>query len=213
MVAGRRERKKLATREAIISSARRLFLARGYDKTTLEDICNDVDIHVTTFFGYFQSKEELAFTDTLDNLERFRRGLAEKPKEVDVLTFWWNSVAERERDVRGKEAAALIAFDHIPALRSRYADICRQFEDLIGEALAREAGVDPATDVYCHLLAATLVSVFVASVRWRVLIYGSDVQPADPTLLDRRIIGAFPSREELTPVIAKMVTKPRKRGR
>ena len=43
---GRRERKKLATRQAIADEAMRLFLRRGYDDVTVAEIADAADVAV-----------------------------------------------------------------------------------------------------------------------------------------------------------------------
>ncbi|MFC7642252.1 TetR/AcrR family transcriptional regulator [Streptosporangium lutulentum] len=56
--AGRRERKKLATRAAVREAALRLALRDGVENVTVEQIASEADIAVRTFFNYFSSKEE-----------------------------------------------------------------------------------------------------------------------------------------------------------
>ena len=57
----RRERKKLATRQAIAEAAMRLFLDRGYDAVTVAEIAEAADVAVSTVFKHFDSKEAIAF--------------------------------------------------------------------------------------------------------------------------------------------------------
>jgi AcrR family transcriptional regulator len=63
---GLRERKRRQTLRAITDAGLRLFLANGYDETTLDDIAAAANISRRTFFSYFESKEEIlqAATDT-----------------------------------------------------------------------------------------------------------------------------------------------------
>ncbi|VVN79226.1 hypothetical protein PS834_00945 [Pseudomonas fluorescens] len=56
---GGREAKRRETSERIAEVGLRLFLAHGYDATTLDVIANEVGISRRTFFSYFKSKEEL----------------------------------------------------------------------------------------------------------------------------------------------------------
>ena len=75
---GLRERKKLKVRHEIERCALQRVLAFGYDETTVDAICRDVDISKKTFFNYFSSKEAAllgegaaaeASTDLMERLE------------------------------------------------------------------------------------------------------------------------------------------------
>jgi TetR/AcrR family transcriptional regulator, cholesterol catabolism regulator len=60
-MAGRRERKKLETRERIYESGVALFAAHGYDSTTMEQIGDRADVSRATVFNYFARKEDIVF--------------------------------------------------------------------------------------------------------------------------------------------------------
>lgn len=53
---GRRERKKAALRAQIFETAKQLFIERGYEATTVDDIAAAADVAPATFFNHFQSK-------------------------------------------------------------------------------------------------------------------------------------------------------------
>ena len=59
--AGRRERKKLETRERIFESGVALFATHGYDSTTMEQIGDRADVSRATVFNYFARKEDIVF--------------------------------------------------------------------------------------------------------------------------------------------------------
>jgi AcrR family transcriptional regulator len=63
---GRRERKKLRTRALIQQEALRLFLEKGFEATTIEEIAEAADIAPSTFFNYFSTKEDVVLQDDLD---------------------------------------------------------------------------------------------------------------------------------------------------
>ncbi|MDO8421650.1 MAG: helix-turn-helix domain-containing protein [Parvibaculum sp.] len=56
---GLRERKRRETRQRIAEVALRLFLADGYDGTTLDAIAAAAGISRRTFFSYFKSKDDI----------------------------------------------------------------------------------------------------------------------------------------------------------
>jgi AcrR family transcriptional regulator len=56
---GLRERKRRETRRRIAEAGQRLFLANGYDRTTLDAIAVEAGISRRTFFSYFKSKDEI----------------------------------------------------------------------------------------------------------------------------------------------------------
>ena len=55
----RRERKKGRTRAEIYNAAMTLFLRRGFDSVTIDDICDSADVARATFFLHFPTKEAL----------------------------------------------------------------------------------------------------------------------------------------------------------
>ncbi len=56
---GLRERKRQDTAERIAEASLRLFLAKGYEHTTLEEIAEAAGISRRTFFYYYKSKDDI----------------------------------------------------------------------------------------------------------------------------------------------------------
>ncbi|HEY9754452.1 MAG TPA: TetR/AcrR family transcriptional regulator [Oculatellaceae cyanobacterium] len=56
---GRRAKKREATKQEILEAAARLFAARGFDATSVEDISEAADVAKGTFYYNFQSKEDV----------------------------------------------------------------------------------------------------------------------------------------------------------
>ncbi len=65
-VATRRERKKLATRNALAQAALDLIQQKGLHHVTIEDIAEAADVSNRTFFNYFPSKEDVFCGDIND---------------------------------------------------------------------------------------------------------------------------------------------------
>lgn len=57
----RRTRKRLATRQAISDAASRLFIARGFDQVTIDEIAAAADVGRMTVFNHFPRKEDMFF--------------------------------------------------------------------------------------------------------------------------------------------------------
>lgn len=80
-----RERKKVATRQAIRRAAYRLFAEQGYDATPVDRIAAEADVSPSTVFRYFPTKEDIVLTDEFDDVmaEALRnRPVAESPLEA-----------------------------------------------------------------------------------------------------------------------------------
>ncbi|MEV7131014.1 TetR/AcrR family transcriptional regulator [Streptomyces sp. NPDC093260] len=56
---GRRERNKQRVRERLYLSAIELFVEKGYDSTSIDEIAERADVARGTFFNYFQRKEDI----------------------------------------------------------------------------------------------------------------------------------------------------------
>lgn len=65
---GLREKHKRRTRAAIRTAAMELFDAQGYAQTTVAQIAEAAEVSHTTFFRYFQSKEQVVINDDLDDV-------------------------------------------------------------------------------------------------------------------------------------------------
>lgn len=192
-----RERKKQATREALIASARKLFAEKGYENTTLNEICDSADVHISTFFSYFESKEELAFAHTIEQLEHFRHLMANRTEGGSAIEAWWKFVDEYSTTERNRESAFMERMDEIPALRSRYASIVREYEDILAGALAKEAGNDPKVDLFSRLKAATILALMVAGGRWYIDLFGESGPGFDSVEFAKIIIERFPERKSI----------------
>jgi AcrR family transcriptional regulator len=61
VVRRRKEREKLQRAQSILDAARKVFLAKGYTKTTMDDIALEAEITKPTIYQYFETKEQLYF--------------------------------------------------------------------------------------------------------------------------------------------------------
>ncbi|MGH7781103.1 MAG: TetR/AcrR family transcriptional regulator [Candidatus Binataceae bacterium] len=101
----RRVRKKERTRGEIYEAAIALFIRRGFDAVTIEDICEAADVARATFFLHFPAKEAV---------------LAEYGHRAN------QEIAAMLRDRRGGATAALrAAFKMLGEMAARHPDVVR----------------------------------------------------------------------------------------
>ena len=71
-VLSRKEREREAHRRDILDAAEKVFILRGYDKATVEQIAQEADFSVGTLYNFFKNKEEL-YIKVLEKItEEFR---------------------------------------------------------------------------------------------------------------------------------------------
>lgn len=84
--------KKGKTKEQILDSAMILFQNKGYDKTSMEDVAQTVQLAKRSIYNYFPSKESLYFDAIKQDIENLRQGLG------IILKFDTLSPLERLRE-------------------------------------------------------------------------------------------------------------------
>src|SRR5690242_11748291 len=103
---GLRELKKQRTRLALIDAALELFLRRGYEQTTIDEIVNAVEVSQRTFFRYFASKEDvvLGVMDAFDlTMVELLRELPDSLPPTRTLVEAMRGVLDEVRDADAVE--------------------------------------------------------------------------------------------------------------
>ncbi|PJE97287.1 TetR family transcriptional regulator [Streptomyces carminius] len=179
---GLRARKKAQVRRAIQEHALRLFLSKGYENTTVEEIAAAAGVSHMTFFRNFPTKEAVVETDDYDPM--IVRLIEQRPPDEDALTALRRALAQGLETVYADDRDALLARTRLilttPALRARLWDNQYATERLFAQALATRR---PEADVLRIrvLAAAALAALNIALIVW------VDSQGAEdlPTLVDR----------------------------
>ena len=155
-----RDRKKAKQREALASAAVRLFLKKGYNSTTLEQICAECDVTVPTLLRYFGSKEDLLFATQGASLERCGKGLEHAIASRTVVSFWTDFMHSSAVTVIGSREIINVyrIIVNAPSLLAKFYAITRQYEELLERALCAEIGVEYGKDLHSNLLAHLLVA-------------------------------------------------------
>ncbi|MEU8482808.1 MULTISPECIES: TetR family transcriptional regulator [unclassified Streptomyces] len=152
---GLRERKKQRTRDALLRSALELFTTKGYDRTTVDEIAEAVDVSQRTFFRYFTSKEETAFA-VQDMVEsRFIAVLRERPAADSpfealrgAVLDAWDTLGESIEEVVPVELhmRTYQMIESTPSLIAVHLRRSTELEEEIARVIAEREGLDVETD-------------------------------------------------------------------
>ena len=159
---GRRERKKLRTREALIDAAFEQFADRGFEATTVEGIAEAVDVSSRTFFRYFSSKEDVVLTFHEEQFAQILEALRGRPADEPVVTALrravFNVVTRYERGDSGFDQGRLKCVLDMslrsPSVLARTLEHAQKKQSMLTAVIADRMGVDPADDLRPHVVAS-----------------------------------------------------------
>ncbi|MEV8548030.1 TetR family transcriptional regulator [Streptomyces sp. NPDC051572] len=150
---GLRERKRRETRQRIAEVGMRLFLANGFDATTLDMIAAAADVSRRTFFYYFDSKDAVLETWERGLEEALRTAIAEQPPLTEPLDVVRRSLATLTTRYETDEA---LAIDQLmrstETLRARKKANYQRQEQIVADTLA-ERWPDPERQQALRLVA------------------------------------------------------------
>lgn len=168
---GRRERKKLGTRQALRRAALELVAERGLERVTVEEIAEAVDVSRRTFFNHFSCKEEAVVGPDPGRLDRLREALDARPDDeppLAVLQAVLGQVAQALAQRQDEQLLQIRVARENPALLPRQLAAFAEFERVLMQDVAARTGTDPERDVYPTLVAAAAVAALRASLAvWR----------------------------------------------
>ncbi|MGX1103751.1 AcrR family transcriptional regulator [Bradyrhizobium elkanii] len=138
--AGLRARKRQETRERLTKAAMMLFLERGFEATTLDDIVAAADVSRRTFFHYFASKEDVVLAWQEDGTAALIAAVAARPATESMLQAAENAIADMVKQIDPREAVALARLKRDnPALQARDQAKYERLERELANALLKRA--------------------------------------------------------------------------
>jgi AcrR family transcriptional regulator len=138
---GLRQRKRQQTRERLTQVAMALFLERGFEATTLDDIAAAADISRRSFFHYFASKEDVVSAWQEESTAALIAAVATRPADESMLTAAENAIFAMVRQLKPGEAMAMAQLKRDnPALQARDQVKYEKLERALAEALSNRAG-------------------------------------------------------------------------
>jgi len=108
----RRERERERRRNEIIDAAEKLFLSKGYDDITMDDVAADADFAKGTLYVYFRSKESLFYAVVLRGVRRMHTmfAAAAKTETIGLDKIYSIGVAYYEFSKKYSEFFKLISY-------------------------------------------------------------------------------------------------------
>ncbi|MEV4278386.1 TetR family transcriptional regulator [Actinoplanes xinjiangensis] len=155
----------------ITRTAMELFLARGFDATTIDDIAAAAGISRRSFFRYFGTKEDVVLGDLIAGGDLIRQALEARPAGEDAWTALCGAL-HSVKDSAYDDETMLKIFRMVyetPSLRARSIEKHLQWQALLTPEVRRRLGADPADpwDVRADALVATVITCLdVAGEAW-----------------------------------------------
>ncbi|MGW0334798.1 TetR family transcriptional regulator [Streptomyces sp. NPDC003011] len=165
---GLRELKKQRTRDALLRAALELFISRGYEGTTVDDIAEAVEVSQRTFFRYFAGKEEAALALQDRTVAHFVESVRERPPHEapmealrQAVLEGWDTLNELVEAVVPVEVHLRMyrLIESTPVLLAAYLRRSDEAEEEIARVLAAREGLDVDADPRPRLAVAVFSGV------------------------------------------------------
>ncbi len=157
---GLRERKKLATKQALAFAAMQLAVERGLENVRVQDITDAVNVSRRTFTNYFSSKEEAIASLNADRADSAAEALRERPAGEPLADSLAEVFAEQYEAAARMDRTRIVPIQMLvssPALQGEYLKTLVAAEEPLAKVIAERTGADPL-DLYPHVLAAAVTA-------------------------------------------------------
>ncbi|MGH7485849.1 MAG: TetR/AcrR family transcriptional regulator, partial [bacterium] len=121
------EATRIQRRQLIIDAAWRCAARKGYEATTVDDVCSEAGVSKGAFYGYFEQKQDLLLA-LLDDDAGFYKRLIDRLSTSDIpgmrkLRGYTRAVAERSSDPARVQVTADLWAEMLtqPAVKRRFA--------------------------------------------------------------------------------------------
>ncbi|CAN7685113.1 TetR/AcrR family transcriptional regulator [Duganella sp. LjRoot269] len=194
-----RSRKRLATRQSISNAATRLFLERGFDHVTVDEIAAAADVGRMTVFNHFPRKEDMFFDRDEEGRAMLRDALRQRDPQVapvEILRLLAHRlVAEQSPYVsfNADSQGFVETIEGSETLKARARAIRNELWQLVAEALWECAGREP-DDADAHLAAGLLLATWTVALIQAHRIYRQnrnteEAQAAFLSIVDKGTLG------------------------
>jgi len=199
MTTDRRTRKRLATRQSISNAATLLFIERGFDNVTVDEIAEAADVGRMTVFNHFPRKEDMFFDLDEEGRNTVREALRQRDPSVspiETLRLLAHSFIAEKRGFVEFTARSRTFIETIEAsetLKARAREIGDELAQFISVTLAECTGqehTDPDAHLAAGLLLATWTVAFTqAHLQFRQTEKTKDADAVFLGLIDKGTVG------------------------
>jgi AcrR family transcriptional regulator len=164
----RRSRKRLAMRQGISNAATHLFIERGFDQVTVDEIAAAADVGRMTVFNHFPRKEDMFFDLDEEGREILREALAKRDAKVAPIETYrrlaHRLVAEGSPFVEfsARSQVFIKTIEGSETLKARARAIRDELAHVVTMALSESVGRKPA-DPDAYLAASLLLATWTAA--------------------------------------------------
>jgi AcrR family transcriptional regulator len=163
---GLRERKKIATREALSAAALRLALERGPENVRVDDIAEAAGVSPRTYNNYFSSREQaIVAAVAAERALRVAAALRKRPADEPLADAVVEALAEQYGEGGEPAGDALMLITSTPGLRAKFVDTVASIEQPLASAIAARIGGEDGMRA-AVLAAAVSAAARVAVARW-----------------------------------------------
>jgi AcrR family transcriptional regulator len=144
---GLRERKKVATREALSAAALRLARERGPENVRVDDIAEAAGVSPRTYNNYFSSREQAIMVAlAAERGARVGAALRLRPADEPLEQAVVAAVIEQYAGDGEPDHDALALITSAPALQAEFLDTIAAIERPLAEAIAARTGTGGSSD-------------------------------------------------------------------
>jgi AcrR family transcriptional regulator len=163
------EKRQRRVRREVATTALAMFSKQGYDRTTVEDIAEAVEISPSTFYRYFPTKSDLVVELSRLRMRDIGEALAARPDQESLPEAIRAAVREVSLDL-GQDTASLKRFEKLLAtnteMRGRLLGEQSNDLPLVAETIAPRLGRS-ADDLATQVAATAIMGVIrLAFERW-----------------------------------------------
>lgn len=153
----------------LAAAAQQLFLEKGFDETSVEDIATAVGVSRRTFFRYFPTKADVLWVESSSELARLRESLAADDGTTpyaEVLTRAIVTALEYPPDQHqwAHQRAQLVLT--VPSVQTHASLRFAEWKDAAAEFAASRAGVDKSELFPVAVGHAALAAMLAAHEYW-----------------------------------------------